>query len=87
MKTLVAHAVVDEGGWLNIHTKAPADVAPGEMEAVVVLPAESHRHAAVSSAEAVGYLRRIAAVGGLGIADPVAWQRAQRAERNLPGGA
>ena len=85
MKTLVAHAVVDESGWLNIHTKAPVDVARGEMEAVIVLPAESHRHSAANSSEAVGYLRRIAETGGLGISDPVAWQREQRVERKLPG--
>lgn len=37
MKTLVAHAVVDENDWLNIHTREPADIARGVMDAVGIL--------------------------------------------------
>jgi hypothetical protein len=84
MKTITAHATIDDHGWLNIHTKAPVDSEPGEIEAVVVLPGVE-RHHATSSVEAVACLRKIATAGGLGIKNPVAWQREQRGERPLPG--
>jgi hypothetical protein len=37
MKTLATQAEVDAKGWLNIHTPAPAGIAPGKLDVVVVL--------------------------------------------------
>jgi len=86
MKAIAAHGEIDANGWLNIHTKAPAELPAGEVEALIVLPTDG-RHHAVDSVGAVACLRKIAAAGGMGIKDPVAWQREQRKDRQIPGRA
>lgn len=84
MKAIAAQGTIDGNGWLNIHTKVPAELPAGNFEAMIILPMDG-RHHAVDTVGAVACLRRIAAAGGTGIEDPVKWQREQRMGRLLPG--
>ena len=102
MKTLEADVQVGADGSLKLLVPLPSWLKPGRRHVVLVVDDAAPRARANVSAKAaalltkkakaklsnpVDALRKIARKGGVGIKDPVAWQRAERRDRRLPGRA
>ena len=83
VKTLKTDADVRADGNLKLLSPLPSWLKPGRRH--LVLMVEEQTSVVSSSHTSVDCLREIAREGGLGISDPVAWQREQRRERPLPG--
>ena len=85
MSTITAILEVDADG--SFHLPLPADLPVGKEFRVVatLTPVESESDQKAAHQAAMEALRSITAKGGLGIEDPVAWQREIRKDRPLPG--
>ena len=101
MRTLETDVQVGADGSLKLLVPLPAWLKPGRRHIVLVVeeaPGARAKASAKTSAmpskkvnakrsNPVDALRKIARKGGVGIKDPVAWQRAERRDRPLPGRA
>jgi hypothetical protein len=85
MSTITAILEVDADG--SLHLPLPADLTMRkEFKVVATLtPVLSEAEKKQAHRAAMEALRSIAERGGLGIEDPVAWQREIRKDRSLPG--
>jgi hypothetical protein len=82
MNTLETDAEVGADGSLKLRAPLPSWLKPGRRHLVLMVEEISIPS---PSRDSVACLREIAREGGLGISDPVAWQREQRRGRSLPG--
>lgn len=84
MTTLTAQAEITPDHRLKMDAPVSADLPVGRIEVTVAL-AKSAALPIRQNRDAVRFLEEIAARGGVDISDPVAWQRAEREDRPLPG--
>lgn len=102
MRALKADVQIGADGSLKLFVPLPSWLKPGRRRVVLVVEdavssakakASSNASAAPSKkvsakrSNPVDALRKIARKGGIGIKDPVAWQRAERRNRRFPGTA
>jgi hypothetical protein len=84
MTTLTAQAEITADHRLTIDVPVSADLPAGRIEVTVAL-AQPAAAPTGNNRKAVAILRELAARGRVLVPDPVAWQRAERDDRPLPG--
>lgn len=85
MSTITAVLEPDADG--NLHLPVPAELRHGKVRVVATLQSEPDVIPGETRETPLAALKELRKLGGLRdlIPDPVAWQRAQRKERPLPG--
>lgn len=84
MTTLTAQAEITADHRLTMNVPVSADLPAGLIEVTVAL-VKAPQKLVRGNRDAVSILEEIAARGRVIVADPVAWQRAEREDRPLPG--
>lgn len=83
MSKITAILEADEDGTLHLPLPPELRNARVRVTATLEAAAETDAHAKGTPLEALKELRKLGTFKGIG--DPVAWQRAQRRDRPLPG--